>query len=221
MPKITNERYKAFFDYDSDFKPYGFDEFDIDLKNIQYKNLDKTQQARALAILLFYTGLRSIELMDLRPHHITKEVQDICIRMKGAKRGIEGEIVLPSDENTREMYDYVKKIPPNDRIFYYFISRSKNKPKYKRFNKFTREWEEVIGDYNNPGHNLTYFCYKWFGFSPYFFRHNRFTLMYRAGANLEDIRLAKLGKTENCARVYIKFDKKSAKKRKKYYPKKG
>jgi hypothetical protein len=117
------------------------------------------------------------------------------------------------------MYAYVKKIMPDAPIFYYFISKARNKPKYIKFNKLTHEHEKVQGNYSKAGNRIYYFCYKWFKLPPYFFRHNRFTLMFQSGATIEDIRLSKLGKTENCARVYIKFDKESAKKRKKFYPK--
>ena len=219
MPKITNERYKTFFDSTKEFKEYSMTEFKINLDRIKYENPFKTQEARAMSIALYYTGFRGIEILRMRTHHIEKKMQDIIIYAKGAKHGIEGNIVLPSDSLTRELHDYAKKLLPGMLLFTDFISKSKNKPKYTRFNKITREFEEVIGDYSNPGNNLYYFCIKWFGVPAYFFRHSRFTSMVKNGASIEEVRLAKLGKTDSSTRMYVKFDIHDARKRKKHYPK--
>jgi integrase len=219
MPKITNKRYKTFFDPTLEFKEYSMEEFKNNLDQINYENPFKTQEARALSIALYYTGFRGIEVLNIRTHHIEKKMQDIIIYAKGAKHGIEGNIVLPSDSLTRELYNYAKKLPPEMLLFTDFISKSKNKPKYKRFNKITNRIETIIGDYTNPGNNLYYFCMKWFEVPAYYFRHSRFTSMIKNGASIEEVRLAKLGKTDSSTRMYVKYDIHDARKRKKHYPK--
>jgi len=219
LPKITNERYKTFFDSTKEFIEYSMEEFETNLKQIKYTNPYKQEQARCLAIALYYTGFRPIEVIGLMPHHINKSLQDITITMKGAKHGIEGTIVLPSDKYTKELYDYAKKQIPEYYIFNEFYSKYINKPKYKRFNKFTQTIDEVKGSYNAPAHNVYYFIKKWFNVNPYYFRHSRFTQMIKAGASIEEVRLAKLGRTEFSTRAYVKYDIHDAKKRKKYYPK--
>jgi hypothetical protein len=146
--------------------------------------------------------------------------------LKAAKNGLEGSIMLPTSNLVREFYDYSKKIIPGTHIFDYFRSATRNQPKYKKFHKVINlegkietVSEEIKGNYPNPAHNLTYFFTKHFGVSPYYFRHNRFTKMKKLGASNDDIRMAKLGKTEYSTLAYVKYDTVENKKRKKYYPK--
>ncbi len=219
MPKITNERYKTFFDSTKEYKEYSMEEFKTHLDKIHYPNPFKEEEARALAIATYYTGFRGIEILAMRTHHLEKQLQSIIIHAKGAKHGIEGTVVLPSDSLTRELYDYAKKLIPQSLLFIDFISRSRNKPKYTRFNRIINEFEEVKGDYPKASNNLYYFFMKWFGVSNYFMRHSRFTQMVKNGASMEEVRLAKLGKTDYSTRAYVKFDIADSKKRKKYYPK--
>jgi integrase len=225
LPKITNSRYLQFKNPNKDFDEYTQEEFEEKLATIKYPNPDKTQQARILSIALYYTGLRPIEVISLQPDAINKTGQDITIFLKAAKNGLEGQIILPSTKLTREFYAYAKKCVPGTNIFYYFMSKSRNKPKYKKFHKVLKDdqivtiAEEVQGDYPNPAHNLNYFINKWFGVPPYYFRHNRFTKMKKLGASNDDIRMAKLGRTEYSTLAYVKYDSVEAGKRKKYYPK--
>lgn len=224
-PRISNPRYLQFKDPHKDFDEFTLEEFSEKLNTIKYPNPDKTQQARILAIATFYTGLRPIEIINLKPEAITKQKQDITIFLKAAKNGLEGQIILPSCKHINEFYNYAKKVIPDTYIFYYFRSKSRNKPKYKRFHKVLNDnqivtiSEEVQGDYPNPAHNLNYFFNKWFGVSPYYFRHNRFTMMKKLGATNDEIRMAKLGRTEYSTLAYVKYDSVEASKRKKYYPK--
>jgi len=226
VPKITNLRYLKFRDASQDFDEFSLQEFQEKLDKIQFANPDKTAQARALSIAIFYTGLRPIEIINLKPESIKKDGQDITIFLKAAKNGLEGNIILPSTKLTKEFYDYAKKIIPGTYVFYYFRSASRNKPKYKKFHKVLNlegkietVSEEIKGDYPNPAHNLTYFFTSRFGVSPYYLRHNRFTKMKKLGATNDDIRMAKLGKTEYSTLAYIKYDTVEGKKRKKFYPK--
>ena len=87
-------------------------------------------------------------------------------------------------------------------IFNEFYSKYINKPKYKRFNKFTQTIDEVK-EVMRPQHNVYYFIKKWFNVNPYYFRHSRFTQMIKAGASIEEVRLAKLGRTEFSTRAYV------------------
>ncbi|HNV61756.1 MAG TPA: hypothetical protein PKN54_02315 [Candidatus Cloacimonas acidaminovorans] len=225
MPKIKNPRYLQFRDPSQDFDEFTIEEFETKLNKVQFENPDKTQQARALAIAIFYTGLRPIEIINLKPESIKKNGQDISIFLKAAKKGLEGQIIIPSTRLTKEFYDYSKKIIPGTYIFYYFRSKSRNKPKYKKFHKVMDNGkivivpEQVIGDYPNPAHNLTYFFTSRFGIPPYYLRHNRYTKMKKLGASNDEIRMAKLGKTEYSTLAYVKYDVVEARKRKKYYPK--
>lgn len=225
-PKITNPRYLQFRDPAQDFDEFTLEEFKEKLDKIQFTNPDKTAQARALCIAVFYTGLRPIEIINLKPEAIKKVGQDVTIFLKAAKNGLEGNIMLPSSKLVNEFYDYSKKIIPGMHIFYYFRSASRNKPRYKKFHKVLNLGgkietvsEEVKGDYPNPAHNLTYFFTSRFGVSPYYFRHNRFTKMKKLGASNDEIRMSKLGKTEYSTLAYIKYDTVENKKRKKFYPK--
>jgi len=226
MPKITNKRYLTFKDPNQDFDEFTIEEFQEKLDKILFTNPDKTAQARALSIAIFYTGLRPIEIINLKPEAIKKVGQDVTIFLKAAKNGLEGSIMLPTSNLVREFYDYSKKIIPGTHIFDYFRSATRNQPKYKKFHKVINlegkietVSEEIKGNYPNPAHNLTYFFTKHFGVSPYYFRHNRFTKMKKLGASNDDIRMAKLGKTEYSTLAYVKYDTVENKKRKKYYPK--
>jgi integrase len=236
MPKITNERYATFFDSSKEFKEYSAEEFLNNLKDIHYDNPYKQEQARALAIALWYTGLRGVEILTLRTHQIEQGNRRIRLRLKGAKNGIEGTISLPVDPWTKELYNFSKKLPPEALIFPDFISYSKSNVKYKRKSKFSPEEVYSLIQKNKDGlvlpdiqdmqktyphfaNKLYYFLMKWFGVSNYYFRHSRFTVMKKGGASLESIRLHKLGKTESSARMYIKYDTADADRDTKDYPK--
>lgn len=215
MPKIVNELYAQFADKKNPnfVETVGKEAFKTKLDKIEYKTKDATQQARALAILGFYSGLRPIEILNLTPEHIQKDGRDMVIKAVAVKGGRAGTLLIPMDDLLTEAYTYIKKGIPTAPIFYQFIS-------YNKKNKVT--WTRKDGTvqtriYPRITRNCTHFAKKWFGFPFYFFRHNRFTRMSEAGASMEDIKEAKLAKDIRSVDAYIAYSRVKAKKRRKFY----
>lgn len=215
LPKIVNELYAKFADKTNPefVKTIGKDQFKAMLDNIEYNTKDKTQQARALSIIAYYTGLRPVEILALTPTQFTKDRMDLALQVVPAKGGRAGTLLIPMGPLLREAYDYVKKGIPTAPAFYQFISYNKN----NKVTWTTKDGETKTRNYPRTTRNINYFANKWFGFPFYFFRHNRFTRMSEAGATMDDIKEAKLAKDIRSVDPYVAYSRVKAKKRRKFY----
>ena len=124
MPKITNPEYLA-FNKEGIINPIEVDGFKDILERVKHPT--NTQQARALFILLYYSGRRPCELIAIKPESIDKEGRFIIVRFITKKGGRATTLAFPKDKYTLEVFEYCKKCIPDTHVFYNFISQTKNK----------------------------------------------------------------------------------------------
>jgi len=109
---ISKEQFQGWFD---------------DLKNKKLPKKCSLNQARALLVLAFYSGLMSYQITDLRPEHLTKIKVDghkfIKISFKSKKKW--KNVLMPFNKHTRVCFDFVKSFPEGMRSFYSFQSKTK------------------------------------------------------------------------------------------------
>jgi integrase len=228
LPKIINKKYRALVTSKIDkegneawteFIPMSLEEFTQSLEQITYSSKIKTQQAKALSILLFYTGLRPVELIKLKAQNIAKEGLKLLIQVSASKGGKAGIIVLSLTQTPllHQVLELAKKTPSEMQLFYHFATdKAENKVQWLK-----RDWKtgekQMIHKIYKRNQNLNYFCNKWFGIPPYFFRHNRFSQASMKGAGLKQLMEMKLAKKEDSILPYLKWSRKGKEKLIPYY----
>lgn len=220
MPKIENEHYKNFLEKWVEFTPLDVQLFNERTNQIKYKDLTKTTQVKVLLSIAYWTGLRPAELIELKPTNFERGKGGYYVKVTAKKGGVSGKLFLPLNENTKLIWDYVRRVHPEMYLFYklYKIKPAKNKVKmFKKNADGSREFTYKI--YERHTNNLDKICYKWFGFPIYYFRHNRFSEMILNGATIFDIKNQKLAKTLASVEPYTKFGTKDAQKRGRFLPK--
>lgn len=218
MPKIINERYKELLENNTISVV-----FEDDFKNLLFKLEHKldTPALRVFFILLYWTGRRPAEILELTPEcfakriveyadskgkkHKTKVLQIVFVTKK---KGIVRSERWYSPKNLwlQEAFSLAFKTPPYARIFAAICSAHRNKVKWKR-----KDGCFVYKEYLRNSGNVDKIFLKQLGIPPYFFRHNRFTLMANQGATLQEIAAAKGSKDTRSAERYLHetFEKKA------------
>ena len=188
--------------------------FDELLKQVQHKQLT---QARTLVIILWMTGARPIEVLNLVAGDFEPDGAFMKIKLRTAKRGIGRIIELPyKDPLVNEVWKYVKDKLPTFYIFWAFRSKSN-----KTFTKVMVKKKGSDGTiqmiekrYNKPYHDVSnrlhHWFKKWFQLPPYYFRHNRFTIMADYEDNIERIRQTKGAKGYDSVLRYMHTSAKAA-----------
>lgn len=227
MPKIKNPYYRQFLE-NQYIELVEQDQFTLWLDGIKDKKIPPKStiaQARALFISIYYTGRRPSEVVSLKPEDINKVKEGkkyyIKLNYLTLKRGLRNTIWLPYNKHTKEMYNYVKNLPPGMFVFYSFRSPTKNNVSWntkkeiliKENGKLSREVysEKKSKCYERLGNKVNFYCLEWSGRNAYFFRHNRFSLMYSNGANDNQVQLFKGAKDPKSVNPYKHMSKKMAK----------
>jgi len=213
MPKITNARYKEFNDATTFFKPITEEEFSTKLNNIYYRDKYKTAEVRAYCIISYYSGLRPAEILDLKPENIDKAKggRSIDLILQAKKGGAKHPISIPKNDFTSEFFEYAKaKTVPGLFVFRRLRVEQPHLVKWK----VVKDGEVIEKKklYMTTNYKVKHIVLKWFGFPPYYFRHNRFTSMLHQGASLNEIMFQKLGKTLTSVHPYLKHDVREARK---------
>jgi len=225
MPKIVNERYKSFMQ-EGAIDPIKERELEPLLEKIDYK--DKPQ-ARALTIITYYSGRRPVEILDLMPQHIAREVKRtgktfkkyVTARFHTAKGGKESILYFPANPHIEEFFKYAKSFPPSFYVFHGFrspyrqIVKSKANKKVlirEQSGELTEHKEQVITskEYLQANGVMKYYFNKWFKLPPYFFRHNRLSLLAERGATDRQLLQAKGAKDYKSIQAYIHLSRKEA-----------
>lgn len=128
--KITNKHYREFLDKgiiqilnETDIKKA--------LKNVKGKY---TRQGRSLIIILYYSGARPNEILNLRSKDIQKDGKNIAVYIQGSKGGLPRTLQFQHQKPLiKEFYDYATSLMDNAYLFYHY--RSKRKRIYKRQRK--------------------------------------------------------------------------------------
>lgn len=190
--------------------------FEEILPFVQHKQL---VQARALVITLWMTGARPIEILNLTAGDFELDGSHLKIKIKTAKRGIGRVIELPlKDPLVKEIWSYAKDKLAGFFLFWAFRSKSKKSfTSVKIKKKGTDGSIETVHkryekSYEDISDRLHHWFKKWFNLPPYYFRHNRFTIMADYEDNIERLRQTKGAKGYDSVLRYMHSSAKSAKK---------
>lgn len=242
MPKIKYAPWLAFLEQNKfenneeankqwlEFIPLTLEWLDQTLLKVRYENQLKQQQARALIILGFWTGLRPTEILGLGAANFNKNKNLLEIKVQAAKHGKSGTISIPFNKYLLEVYNFFKSYPNEyGPVLTKFISKKPNKVSWTTRTRVIKVnpdgSKEPIENalvrksrtYPRNSEKIKYFAQKWLGFPFYYFRHNRLAQMHQLGANLDQITESKLGKSSSSTVRYVRFGSVEAKKRAKYY----
>jgi len=211
MPKIKNKEYLNFLKK-GEINTIDSDEFGKMLDLVEHRF---RADARSFAILLFTTGRRPSELLSLRAKDFKKVRRTLHIQVPTRKGGITSTVLLPWNDFTQEVWDFVSKpMFPETFVF----NKLRQYPPVKNIVRWKgRDGELKTKIYERVEGRLYYNLNKWFGVPPYFFRHNRFTLAAEKGASEFQIMLMKGAKTRDSVAPYMHKSIKEATKLKKFY----
>jgi integrase len=168
-------------------------------------------EARALNIILYYTGARPTEVLNLTAQDILKDGRYIIVQFKGGvKNTLPRKIrLLYNKPLVKEIYMYSTTLPSFAYMFYHFRS------------EYTRESiskKGIVKTYSEPSAKLRYYFKKWYRNCrigetvPYFLRHNRFSKLAEAGFSDRELRFYKGSKTNASIEPYIHMSSSSSKK---------
>jgi len=203
--KVKNEKYQAFLKGEL-METITRTEFDELLERVKHPQQD---QARCLAILIWMTAARPSEILRLTGKDFVKERSYLIIKIKGSKGGFARPIPLPyKDTLVKEVWGYVKDKFPEMFVFWAFRSSSKKRKATVKIKKKMPDGtigetvKEYQKEYPNLSNKLIYWFNRWFGIPPYYFRHNRCTLVAEK-EDIEKVRLLKGAKSYNSTLRYM------------------
>jgi integrase len=218
--KIKNPYYKAFLEGDL-ITEIRRDDFIKVIDNIEHEHKD---QARAMLILMWSTGARPNEILRLKGNSFVNNYKTLTVKIPGSKGSLARmPRLLMKDPLTTEIWQYIKQLPGEMFVFWFFRSEAKRygvTKTYNRKNPETGEIEKKTKTYDKIYYELSrklrYYIPKWFeiifpeGIPPYYLRHNRLSI---AGERLstKDLMLLKGSKTEGSVRPYLHLTRKSQK----------
>jgi site-specific recombinase XerD len=203
--RIKNVNYRKFLD-DGYIKILSEADINKALLNVKGKNLSA---GRSLLIILYFTGCRPVEALNIKAKDLKKEGNYIIVQLKGSKRGLPRPVYLPlKNPMIKELYDYSLKCYPEVLLFYSFRNNYLRTSINKKGDVRTR---------NEITDKLRYYMRLWFdnviegGIPPYYLRHNRFSKLAQKDASLESIRQLKGSRTLNSVMPYLHLSSKTAK----------
>lgn len=201
MPRIVNERYKEFISKGS-IELFTIEELEkglIKAGRSRFGNMGK-----AFLIMLYYTGARPIELLQLKPKQFEKKGTYLTIQIPTAKRGVPRIISIPfARKYVTELYRYVQGVYEEVYIFYDLIS--------KRSREFKTKKQE-IRDYVVITDRVYYYIKKWINVNPYFLRHSRMSALSQNGADLIELQHFKGSKRTDSVLPYLHMSSKISEK---------
>lgn len=202
MPRIYNKRYEEFFKT-GEIKIINKEELEELLKKIKSKY---PNEARSLVILMYYTGARPAEILNIAAGDIEKDGNSyLKVKTRALKNGLPRTIRLRLNAKfVKEVYNYAMARPENMWMFPHFRSKSKRSNKY-----INKNGTKQIKEYAYVSNGLWYHFDKWFDgeITPYFFRHSRFSSLMEQGGRSEDIMLLKGAKSMESVRPYAHMSK--------------
>lgn len=233
MPKITNPYYLQFLKQ-QEIEFVELPQLRSWLEEIPRQKLPRKctiDQAKALLIILYYTGARPSELVDICGKHINRvlyERQRVYeVTLETLKGGIKRTIPIPITPETTFLYEYAKKQYPEAYIFYAFRKLLKNTVHWslnkemivKENGVITRELitDAKQKDYIRKGKSVNFYITLWTGRPAYFFRHNRFSIMADKGASDNEIQFVKGSRSPKSVQPYKHLSTKTKKKLAKFF----
>ena len=211
MKKIKNIHYRRFLDNGiiTLLKESHINKALENATNYKYRTGKNPRMAKALILLLYYTGARPNEVLLLKGENFTQDKRYLYVKLPASKNGLPRTAFLPFNKTyVHIISEYVSTVYEHAFCFYPFISRYIRKATNK---KGTMRVRREISD------GLRYWFKAWFcdiieneSISPYYLRHNRFSQLVQAGVDLQDVRMLKGSKTFESITPYIHMSAKSA-----------
>jgi len=198
MPLIKDPRYNKFLQSGL-IDILTKEEFTKILKVINHNYI---KQARVLFILLYYSGRRPSEIVELKAGNFKKERSYLILSIPTKKKGVGSVLYFKmKDPHIQEVWDYVSIYPDEFYVFWKFKSRTKKKTGYPDVSTKVRYWvrkwsKEALGT----------------EITPYFFRHNRLSELSMKGATPQQLKFWKGAKTLASVEPYLHLSQKSIKK---------
>lgn len=204
--KIKNPYYRKFLDG-------GFIDIltDAQIQSVLDKVHWRRREARAMLIMMYYSGARPAEVLRLRARDIYKEKNTVFVRMPAVKRGKQRTLAFPHKyPMVKELWDYIKHLPPDMLLYGNFVNQYERKITTKKGE--TKTHMEVSD-------KLRYHFKKWFNgifgdgsITPYYLRHNRFSKFAASGASPQEMKTWKGCKSIESIDPYIHMSTYQAKK---------
>lgn len=203
---VKNKNYKQFLA--GDFIQLVNDDHII--KAMENMSNRHPKESRALLVMLYYTGARPAEILQMRSKDVRKENTHIVIQIHTLKRGKNRTMLIPTSKPlAKYILDWCGMIHPEIYLFPHF--QGEYITVYKKKNG------ELI-TMNESSYKLRYHFRTWFrgvfedGIPPYFLRHSRFSTFIQRGATAEDIMQIKGSKHISGVYPYLHMDRSKARK---------
>lgn len=203
---VKNKYYREFLDKGK-ITTLSQEELEKALNNITGRHI---KMGRSLLILLFYTGCRPIEALDLHPEDFQVEGQNLIVSLKTRKRGIARDVYLPlRNHHIKELKSYALGMPPTSLIYYKYISLARHKKtkkdgtvyylnqRSKKLHRYFRLWFKDIRDEPIP---------------PYFLRHNTLSRLAELGHSEMELKYLKGARSVESVAPYVHLSSIKAKK---------
>ena len=194
--KITNVNYRKILDK-GEIKIVTDRDIEIALTKIKGK---LRNMQRSFLLTLYLSGGRPVEVLELKGKDITRWKQYVKIDLTTKKKGLPRSLLFYfNDPFAREVFNYSRSVIPEMYIFYPL----RNKYVRKTINK-----KGVEGYHIEISDKIRYFFKKWFshiegGITPYYLRHNRFSIMAMRGATDRQLRLMKGSRSNESINYYV------------------
>lgn len=209
MAAIKNKHYRKFLD-EGEITLITPADFDTAMENAKTGIYRKHSTiARALLVVLYYTGCRPAEALKVCAKDI--DISDksyLKVKLRTLKSGRPRTVYIPRKlPYVQELEDLAVRTYPDMLLFYPFISKSV---------KFYKNRKGELKQFNETSDRLRYHIAKWFShvkggaICPYFLRHNRFSSLAMEGATMQDIQLIKGAKDLNSVTPYLHLSTKKA-----------
>lgn len=208
--RIKNKHYREFLDSGiiQILKEEHIQKAMKNATDFKYRSNKSAIEARALILMLYFTGARPNEVLRLKGKNCGTNGTYMTVLLPASKGGLPRTMYLNMKKPmVKELHEYCSRIYDEMFLFYNFMS------KYIRRRVTKRGKEKVFVEIAD---SLRYWFKKWFdgvleeAIPPYYLRHNRFSKLIEAGVSLEDARMLKGSKTFQSITPYIHMSGKAA-----------
>jgi len=207
--KIKNKLYRQFLDTGM-IQLISEDQLHQALENVKGRRGQYIAEARSLLIMLYLTGCRPYEALQLKGMDIKKDGMYILIEVPGSKGGLPRTVFLKfQNALAKELYNFAQGLPDDMILFYHYKGSYQRRVIAKN---------GAIKNRIETTDSLRYHFKKWSNgvledpISPYFLRHSRFSQIVQAGATFEDVKMLKGSRSMESVTPYIHMSSRTARK---------
>ena len=210
MPKVTSPRYRAFFE-EGVIRPLTEDDLRKVLDAVHTLKRVDHEALRAYLILLYYTGRRPSEILELKVEDVTPFKTRVRILFRTKKRGRAGNVPILRNDIVEEFVKYWEKMKVWGPKAYLFPTLKSKRVKIRKTKK--GEVREHVDVANKVYHYVKILTKRALGeaIPPYFFRHNILTMLAEAGANVNTLMMYKGARSPTSVMPYLHYSEKMEK----------